>query len=150
LLITAGAIAALSAGCGGGGSERVTAAELVKRADAICGQERTTFAKVQAHPPPNASIAADQTDELIKEAEDANSRLRDLRPPEQLQAAYDRYLEARDTAVDQMRRGRDAARDRNTATYGAAQAAVARDAPQRRRLARTLGLKVCSSDRGGS
>jgi hypothetical protein len=149
LLITAGAVAVL-AGCGGGGSERVTAAELVKRADAICGQERTTFAKVQAHPPPNASIAADQTDELIKAIEDANSRLRDLEPPEQLRAAYDRYLEARDTAVDQMKRGRDAAQDRNTATYGAAQAAVARDAPQRGRLARALGLKVCSSDRGAS
>ncbi len=144
-MIIAGAIVAAAAGCGGGGgSQRVTAAELVQRADAICRQERSSFARVQAHPPPNASIAADQADELIKAAEEASSRLRDLKPPEQLQAAYDRYLDARDTAVDQMKRGRDAARDRNTVTYGAAQAAVARDAPQRRRLARALGLKACS------
>src|SRR4051812_15637179 len=53
------------AGCGGGGSERVSAAELVQRADAICAKERSSFARVQAHPPPNASVAADQTRELI-------------------------------------------------------------------------------------
>ena len=132
-------------GCGGGGSERVTAPELVQRADAICAKERGSFARIQAHPPPNASVAADQTDELIQVTEDANAQLRDLKPPEQLQSSYDRYLEARDRAVDQMNRGKDAAQDQDSAAYGAAQAAIARDATQRRRLARALGLRVCST-----
>jgi hypothetical protein len=137
-------ILSLAVGCGGG-SERVSAAELVQRADAICRTERGTFERIQAHPPPNASDAADQTGELIRATEHASSELRDLKPPEELQSAYDRYLEARDGALDQMRRGRDAAEDRDSAEYGAAQAAVARDTPQRRKLARSLGLKVCSS-----
>jgi hypothetical protein len=146
------AVAALAvAGCGGGGKkDQVTAAELVKQADAICREERGTFARVQAHPPPNASIAAEQTGELLQATERANASLRDLRPPDQLRAQYERYLEARGRAVDQLKRGKDAADDRNSADYGAAQAALAREAPDRRKLARALGLKVCSSSRAGA
>jgi hypothetical protein len=132
-------------GCGSGGNDQVSAAELVQKADVICSKERSSFSRIQGHPPPNASVAADQTGELIKVTEDANSRLRDLKPPEGLQSSYDRYLEARDRVIDQMNRGKDAAENQDSAVYGAAQAAVARDAPQRRKLARSLGLRVCSS-----
>jgi hypothetical protein len=131
-------------GCGGG-SDRVSAAELVQKADEICGKERSSFGRIQAHPPPNASVAADQTDELIRVTEDANSGLRDLRPPEELEPAYDRYLEARNRTLDQMKRGRGAAENQDSAAYGAAQAAAAAEAPKRRKLAETLGLKVCSA-----
>jgi hypothetical protein len=145
LVVPAIALLAIhGAGCDGG-SDRISAAELVQRGDEICGKERASFARIQSNPPPNASVAAAQTAELIKVTRDANSQLRDLKPPEELQAAYDRYLETRERAVDQMERGRDAAEDRNSAVYGAAQAAVARDAPQRRKLAQAVGLKVCSS-----
>jgi hypothetical protein len=133
------------AACGGGGSERVSATELVQKADAICTKERSSFARVQAHPPPNASVAADQTDELIKATEDANTQLRDLKPPEGLQSSYDSYLEARDRVIDEMNRGKDAAEERDSTVYGAAQAAVARGAAQRRTLASAHGFKVCSS-----
>jgi hypothetical protein len=138
------------AACGGGGSERVSAAELVQKADAICTKERSSFVRVQSHPPPNASVAADQTDELIKATEDANTQLRDLKPPEGLQSSYDSYLEARDRVIDEMNRGKDAAEDRDSTAYGAAQAAVARGASQRRKLARALGFKVCSSTSAGA
>ena len=145
LVLPAVLILALGVGCGGGGSERVTAAELVQRADAICSTERKSFARIQAHPPPNASVAADQTDGLIKATEQANARLRDLKPPEALQSSYDEYLEARGRVIEQMNRGKDTAQDQDSSAYGAAQAAVAREAPQRRKLARALGLRVCSS-----
>jgi hypothetical protein len=138
------------AACGGGGSERVSAAELVQKADAICAKERSSFVRVQAHAPPNASVAADQTDALIKATGDANAQLRDLKPPEGLQSSYDSYLEARDRVIDEMNRGKDAAEDRNSTAYGAAQAAVARGALQRRKLARALGFRVCSSSRAGA
>jgi hypothetical protein len=138
------AVLLLGIGCDGG-SDRINAAELVRAADEICGKERTSFARIQENSPPNAPVAADQTTELIEVTQDANAQLRDLKPPEELQPAYDRYLEARNLALDQMERGRDAAEERNSATYGAAQAAVARDAPERRKLAQALGLKVCSS-----
>ncbi|HEY7267870.1 MAG TPA: hypothetical protein VH501_09260 [Solirubrobacterales bacterium] len=148
VVVLAGSGMALAACGGGGGSEPVSAAELVQRADAACAKERSSFARIQAHPPPNASIAADQTDELIKVTQDANSQLHDLKPPDELRSPYDAYLDARDRALDQMKRGKSAADDQDSAGYGAAQAAVARDAPQRRKLARAVGLKVCSSKSG--
>jgi hypothetical protein len=144
-LVPISAVTVALAACGGGGKQQVSAAELVQRADAICRQERSGFDRIQAHPPPNASIAADQTGELIQITENANSDLRDLEPPDELRASYDRYLEARERVVDQMKRGKDAAENQASAAYGAAQAAVAGDAPQRRKLAQELGLKVCSS-----
>jgi hypothetical protein len=139
------AILLLAVGCGGSSKEQVSAAELVQKGDQICRSERGSFGRIQAQPPPNASIAADQTNELIQTTEDANSKLRDLEPPERLQAGYDRYLEARDRVIDEMKRGKDAADNQDSAAYGAAQAAVAQDAPQRQKLARALGFKVCSS-----
>jgi hypothetical protein len=143
-LIPTIAILSLGGGCGGG-SEQVTATQLVQRADAACRGERRSFDRIQAHPPPNASVAAAQTGELITATEKANSELRDLEPPDQLRAGYDRYLDARNQVVEEMRRGQAAAEDQEAGAYGAAQAAVARDAPQRRKLARSLGFKVCSS-----
>ena len=68
-----------------------------------------------------------------------------LEPPEALRAPYELYLKARDQVIDEMRRGEDAADNQDSSAYGAAQAAVARDAPQRRKLAESLGLRVCSS-----
>jgi hypothetical protein len=144
LLIPAIAILSLGGGCGGG-KDQVSPAELVQKADEICGKERTSFGRIQAHPPPNASVAADQTEELIRVTEGANSQLRDLKPPEELESAYDRYLGSRDRVIDQMKRGEAAAENQDSRAYGAAQAAVARDALQRRKLARSLGLRVCSS-----
>ena len=51
--------------------------------------------------------------------EDANSQLGELKPPEALQSAYDRYLAARDRVIDQMKHGKDAAESQDSAAYGA-------------------------------
>ena len=139
------AIAAVAGGCGSG-KEQVGAAELKQKADAICREEQGRFERIQAHPPPNASIAADQTKELIGVSEAASSDLRDLEPPEALGDAYDAYLEARDRVVDQMKRGREAAGQRDAAGYAAAQTAVAKSAAERRRLAAALGLHLCGEN----
>jgi hypothetical protein len=145
------AILALNgSGCGGGGKEQVTAAELIQQGDQICRQEQSGFSQIQAHPPANASDATDQTKALVKAAESADSKLSDLQPPDELKAQLDSYLSARDRAVDQLKKGQDAAENQDSATYGAAQAAVVQSAPERRRLARAVGFKVCSANPGSA
>jgi hypothetical protein len=146
LVLPAVLILALGASGCGGGKEQVTSAELVQKADAICRTEQTKFDQIQTHAPANASIAADQTKELIDISQAASSELRDLEPPDSLSAPYDRYLGARDSAVEQMRRGQDAADDQDSAAYAAAQTAVAKSASQRSQLARAVGLKVCGAN----
>ena len=145
LAVPAVAIVALTGGCGSGKDE-ISESELRQRADAICREEQSRFDRIQSHAPANASIAADQTEELIGVSEAASSDLRDLEPPDSLGDAYAVYLEARDRAVEQMKRGREAAEERDSAGYAAAQTAVAKSAPQRRRLAAALGLQACGAN----
>jgi hypothetical protein len=136
---------AFVAGCGGG-KEQVSAAELDQKADAACQTEQEKFRQIQATPPANATEAADQTKDLIQVAEDTSSTIDDLEPPDALQMPLEIYLNARDRAIDLMRKGQDAAENQDSGTYGAAQAAVAKSAPQRRKLADSLGFKVCSTN----
>jgi hypothetical protein len=145
LLALAAAVALVAGGCGNS-KEKVTAAELKVRADGICRREQANFDRIQAHPPANASIAADQTNELVDVSEAASSDLGNLEPPEPLGDAYDRYLEARDRAIDEMKKGKDAADDADSAAYSAAQNAVAAGAPERQHLAGALGLRVCGAN----
>jgi len=137
--------AVIGVGCGSS-KQQVSATELVQKADAICRDEQAKFDQIQAHPPANASIASDQTKELIDVTNAASSDLRDLEPPDQLSAPYDAYLQARDAAVDQMKRGQDAADNQDSAGYSAAQTAVARAALRREKLATAAGLRVCGSN----
>jgi hypothetical protein len=144
ILIPALAILLLGIGCGGS-KEQVTAAELDQKGDQICTIEQTKFNQIQAHPLANSTDAADQTKELIDVAETANSALDGLEPPDALRRALDIYLGARNDAIDQMKKGQDAAENQDSGAYEEAQTAVAKSATERKRLAASLGFKVCSS-----
>jgi hypothetical protein len=122
----------------------VSSSELVQRADQICSDERDRFDQIQAAPPPSAAVAVDQTGELIDATEAALADLRDMEPPESQRDTYDTYLDARDQVVDEMKKGKQAAEDRDSAAYGAAQDAVAKGSAERQKLADELGFKVCS------
>jgi hypothetical protein len=142
-------VGALAAGCGGG-KQQVSAAELVQKADQACQEEQNRFTEIQATPPANASEAADQTKALVQAAEDAGSTISGLEPPDDLRAQFDSYVNARDEAVDQMKKGQDAAENQDSHAYGAAQAAVTKGAPHRKKLAGSLGFKVCSRNAGAA
>jgi hypothetical protein len=148
-IVPALVLVVLTAGCGGG-KEQVSAAELVQKGDQICRTEQAKFSQIQAHPPANASNAADQTKELIQAAESASSQLGNLEPPDELRRPLESYLSARDRAIDQMKHGQDAADDQDSRAYGSAQAAVVHSAPERKKLARSVGFKVCGSSAGSA
>ena len=140
-------IGAIGAGCGGG-KEQVSASELDQKADEACRTEQTKFRQIQATPPANATEAADQTKELVQVAEDTSSAIDDLEPPDALQMPLEIYLNARQRAIDEMKKGQDAAENQDSRGYGEAQATVAKSAPQRKKLADSLGFKACSSNAG--
>ena len=142
LVLLAGAVAAF-AGCGGG-SEEVSAEELVQKGDDVCRGVQERFAEIQAQPPASASEGAEQAGELLGVADDAQAELRDIDPAEELRDRYGGYLDARDEVSDALERGKQAAEDQDGAAYGQAQEEAAAGAPERQRLARGLGFKVCS------
>jgi hypothetical protein len=141
------AVAALAlAGCGG--KEQVSAAELVQKGDAICRDLQSRFSEIQAAPLVNASDGADQADALGDAAKDSIDDLRHFEPPEPMRAAYGRYLDAKENTLQYFDDGKDAADNRDGRAYAAAEAAVARGAPQRAQLAKALGFRVCSQGPG--
>jgi len=153
-MLAAGSLAlalalAAAAGCGGG-PEDVSAEELVTRGDEICRDGTERFAELQPEPPANAVEAAELTRRLIEVSEDVLNELRDLRPPDELEGGYTRYLEARGRALEFFRRGEDAARAQDAKAYAAAQQGVAKSAAERRRLAEAVGFEVCSNPEIGA
>ena len=145
LVLPIAVLVAAAVGCGGGGTQQVTATELHQKADQACRTEQQKFRQIQATSPANASEAADQTKALIAVAETASSTIDGLEPPSELQGKLDAYLSARGRAIDEMKKGQDAADNQDSRAYGEAQAAVSKSAPERSKLAKTLGLKVCGS-----
>jgi hypothetical protein len=140
---------AAAAGCGGG-PEDVSAEELVARGDEICRKGTERFTELQPEPPANAAEAVELTGRLIEVSEDVLNELRDLRPPEELEADYTSYLEARGRALEFFRRGEDAAEAQDARGYAAAQQGVAKSASERRQLAEALGFEVCSNPEIGA
>jgi hypothetical protein len=138
-------VALAIAACGGGG-QQVSAEELVQKGDDICTEVQERFAEIQRAPPASASDGADQAAELLEVADGAETELQDLEPPEELRDAYARYLDLRERVNDLIQAGKDAAQDQDGAAYGKAQEEAAKGAPERRRVAKELGFKVCSQD----
>ena len=138
--------AALLSGCGG--KEQVTAAELVQKGDAICRDLEKRFSEIQAAPLVTSSDGADQAGALHDAAKDSIDDLRHFEPPEDLRATYDRYLDAKEDTLQYFDADKEAADNRDGTAYAAAEAAVARGAPERARLAKSLGFKVCSQGPG--
>jgi hypothetical protein len=150
MLLVISLIGALGAGCGGGGKDQVSAAELVQKADQACREEQDRFREIQATPPANATEAADQTKALVQAAENASSAIADLEPPDELRTQFDTYVSARDQAIEDLKKGQDAAENQDSKGYGAAQSALTKGAPDRKKLAGSLGFKVCSRNAGAA
>jgi hypothetical protein len=136
--------AVVIAGCGG--SDEVSAEELVQQGDEVCGKVQERLAEIQVEPPASATAGAEQAGELLGVADDAQSELREIEPPEELGDRYDAYLDSRDGVSDALERGQQAAEDQDGEAYGAAQEEAVNGAPERRRLARQLGFEVCSQN----
>jgi hypothetical protein len=136
------AAAALISACGG--SSSVSGEDFVSQGDRVCRQNLQQFDHIQRKPPRTATQAKVQADALIQVAQDALDELRDLTPPEDAQAAYDRYLAAREDALGFLEDGRDAAAANDPKAYAAAKRKAAAEQASRLQLARAVGLTACS------
>jgi hypothetical protein len=143
-LAALGAVLALAAGCGDD-TEDVSTEELISRGDELCREGQERFAEVQEDTPANADQAREQTEELVEIASEELDELRRMRPPEDVRDRYERYLEAREEALGQLERGRDAAADGDSRGYAEAQTELADGRGERAKLARAAGFRTCSA-----
>jgi hypothetical protein len=141
LLALAVLIAGLLAGCGGG-SGRLSKAEYVKRADAICAKYNAKL-KALARP---TSIGAlpDYVDKALPLARRGDDELRSLKPPKDEEQTAKEWLDQNDSVVGSMERLRDAAKKGDRAGIQTALNEATSANQTANRLARRLGLRVCA------
>jgi predicted transcriptional regulator len=124
--------------------EELSEAEFAARGDDICQQAHTDFTKLQESPVRTANEAAALTEELVGISRDELDAIRDLNGPASLEPALERYLEAREKGIAQLRAGLAAAEDGDAFAYADAQAKVASGQADRLKLAQKVGFNECS------
>ena len=141
LVLGVAALVVVSGCAGGDGEERLSRAEFVSRADAIC---RKYEARLDAlGQPTNVQELRSFADKALPIARDGREELGEVTPPEELEETYDAWLEHGDEAIEIVERLRDAAADGDQAEIQR----IARDAEetdrQSNRLAAELGFEQC-------
>lgn len=125
-------------------SDELGRAEYIARGDEICEAAHARFRELQDEPPRTAADARSLTDELIETAEEELDAVSGLDPPQALEDATERYVEARARGISLMDEGLAAARDGEARDYAAAQARLAANQLDRFSLARRIGFRECS------
>jgi hypothetical protein len=134
----------LVAGCGGGGG-RLSASEFRSKADAICGrydaQIKRASAGINGSDPKVIAAALDKVIPLVEEGE---GKLRELKPPAELQSDWDRWLKLGDEQIPIAKKLRDAAKTSDEASFTKAiQQLTANENAQDQLAKGKLGLTVC-------
>jgi hypothetical protein len=119
-------------------------AEFLASGDEICAEAHADFEDLQDSPPRTASEAAELTDELLAISREELDGIRELDGPASLDPALDRYLNAREAGIDELRAGEDAAKGGDALAYAEAQAELASGQLERRELAAKVGFDECS------
>ena len=125
-----------------------SAAAAIPEGDEICREGQERIAGLRGGTPSTPDQAAELTRGVIAAYEEEIAALGALEVPAELKADLDRYLAAREEALDPLRDGLAAARKGDAEAYAEAQAAVAEGQLERTRLADAVGFSDCSSPTG--
>jgi len=129
---------------GDDGGTTLTNAQFTAKGDQVCKEAHDKFVELQKSPPNSAQGAVDLTQNLIGISENELNQIRALDAPPEIQPALDRYLQAREQGIEELKDGLKAAQDRNAPAYAQAQAKIAAGQVQRLKLAKAVGFKECS------
>jgi hypothetical protein len=132
-------------GCGGGddGGERLSKAEFIRRADAVCSKYEARLDALGQ--PTNVAELRTFADKALPIAEDGREELGGLRPPSELQDTYDAWLEQGDEAIEIVERLRDAAADNDQAEIQQIAQDAERADAEANRLAEQIGFEQCGA-----
>jgi hypothetical protein len=150
LLLAVAALALVAGGCGGK-SKRLSKAAFVSQANAICGKyEERVRSRMAGIPAGNEAQLASSIEKVLPVIRQGNDELRTLKPPEGLQASFDRWMGIADAEVAAARKLHDALRTKDLkATQAAFAELQSRDATQDRIARQELGLNGCASGASG-
>ena len=136
-------LALFLAGCGGDGDERLSRAEFVDRATAIC--ERAEERIGELGEPGSVEELAGYAQEARSITEESVGELRELEPPEALAQGFDRYLERADEVVGLLEELEGAAEDGNSEEALRIAGEIGTSA-EAQGAARAAGIPACEDD----
>jgi hypothetical protein len=139
------AVAVFVAGCGG--SSRLSRSEFVQRANAVCTkyEQKVTRAMAGINPGDQTQLAS-AIGKALPVIREGNAELRALKPPEDLQQRFDRWLRIADDEVAAATELRDGLKkDDAKAVQHAFQKLRVSDAAQDTVARKGLGLSRCAS-----
>ncbi|MEX2211022.1 MAG: hypothetical protein WD689_04590 [Gaiellaceae bacterium] len=134
--------AAIAAGCGGGG-DRLTEELLRERANEICAGLAAQLDAIGE--PTNLAEARDLLEEGQRLLDDALAQLRQLEPPANLEAEYDRFLETGDQAVERLGEMSSAADAEDVEELDRLGELAAQEDEEADEIARGLGFDDCAT-----
>lgn len=132
------------AGCGGGGSKRLSKAEYASKADAICGKYNQQTKSLQN--PSNLSDLAKVADKTLPILGNALKDLRKLKPPVDEQATVDQWLTQVENLEGDLTEIRDKAKTNDLQGVQAVVPRAQEHNTKSNQLASQLGMSVCNQD----
>ena len=148
LVFAVAALALVAGGCGSNsGSKRLSKAEFVSRADAICAKyEKRVQTRMAGVPAGDQKQLASSIGKVLPVIRKGNDELRSLKPPASLQGRFDRWMGIADAEVNAAQKLQDALNKNNLGTIQAAfKELQTKDSAQDRIARQDLGLTGCAS-----
>jgi hypothetical protein len=127
-------------------AQALSKSELIRRADAICAESKSTYESVfspEKEAAPDVAYAAT----LAGISQRGVNGFRRLIPPQSVEAEFKQYVRAQERVMRYDRRALKAAEDGDAAAYVAARESRDEEAGERYELAREIGLEQCSTNR---
>ena len=137
-------LVSLLAASGCGGDDRLSRAEYVREADAICEKYEKRLEEVRE--PQSLAEVPGYVDEARPVVEEGISELRDLEPPEDVQPKVDRWLSKNEQNLARIDDLSEAAEANDEQTVRDALGKLAENEEEADRLARDIGLRACAED----
>ncbi len=137
-------LALVAAGCmGGDGDDRLSEEEYLREADAICASYDERLNSLPE--PTNLTGLERVAGQALALASEGVERLRALKPPEELQAQVDEWIERNEENVRKIRELREAAAQKQAQRVQELASAAADNEDEADALAKEIGLRACAA-----
>jgi hypothetical protein len=117
LLGVATSAAIALAGCGGDSNKQLSYSDFSKKADEICKEQRLKTVSIDAKISGRAKADAHVFDQVISVAKDQRTKFEALKPPDELQADFDKFNAITDQSIGLLDKAAKTAQSGNQAGY---------------------------------
>ncbi len=136
------ALSACAHGGDGGEGDRLSRDEFVSQASEICDRVEGEIDEVET--PDSTDEIPAYVDEILRKIEDGRVELRELKPPEELEARYIEFIAAGEETLETANELKQAAAEGDEAEVQRIRRQASEEDEEADKIARDLGLDACA------